>query len=91
MTVINVASDSFTLTWEPPPFEEINGFIRYYVVSVAETDTGRVFDATPNSTQAILDGLHPFYTYSYTISAMTIGLGPHTTPMLVQLAEAGIS
>ena len=82
-------SESLSLSWNPPVFEDINGIIRRYMISVTEVETGRVFTQHSNTTQATLINLHPFYTYACAIAAETVGLGPYTINLVVQLAEEG--
>ena len=84
-----VTETSYTLTWQPPPFEDSNGIIRQYVIQVLEVDTGRLFTQTTNVTEITLEGLHPFYSYNTQISAETIALGPFSSPITVQLNEYG--
>ena len=84
-----VTDVSFTLSWQPPPFEGSNGVIRLYVIQVLEVDTGTLLTETSNITEITLEGLHPFYSYSCRIAAETIGLGPFSMPITVQLNENG--
>lgn len=84
-----MTAESFTLTWAPPPIEETNGVIRNYVIAVTEIDTGRVFTENSNTTQVTLAGLHPFYTYECRIAAETVGIGPYSTQIVLQLSEDG--
>lgn len=84
-----VTDTSFTLSWQPPPFEGSNGVIRLYIIQILEVDTGTLFTATSNITEITLEGLHPFYSYSCRIAAETIGLGPFSTPITVLLNENG--
>ena len=91
MTVVPqlVTDTSFTLTWQPPSFEGSNGVIRQYVVQVVELETGILFMEISNVTNITLDNLHPFYTYSCRIAAETIGVGPFSVPITVQVNEDG--
>lgn len=89
LSTTSVTSESFTLMWQPPPFEETNGIIRNYVIRVTEVNTGQTFTETSNTTQVILVGLHPFYIYECQVAAETVGLGPYSTQITVQLDEEG--
>lgn len=84
-----VSETSFTLTWQPPSFEGRNGIIQQYVIRVQEVDTGRMFTETSNTTEVTVENLHPFYSYNSRIAAETIGLGPFSAPITVQLNEDG--
>ena len=75
--------------WESPAFEETNGVIQQYVVQVVELDTGRQIVVSTNSTAVTLEELHPFYTYSSRVAAVTIEVGPFSTPLTIQLSEDG--
>lgn len=64
--------------WDLPPPETHNGVIRYYsVIIFAE---GRYFETkqTLDST-LLLQDLHPFYSYHFTVCAVTVELGPCST------------
>lgn len=88
-SVTAVTSTTLTLAWEPPPLEQINGIIRNYVVTITEIETGRVFTVASNNTQVTVENLHPFYTYACRVAAETIGVGPYSNQILVQLDEEG--
>jgi len=89
VAVTNSTSDSFILSWDPPPVEDTYSFIRNYLIAVTEIDTGRGFTMSANSTQIVLNELHPFYTYTCAIAAYTVALGPYSNEISVQLAEEG--
>ena len=84
-----IGSDSVTLIWDPPPFEETNGVIQYYSIRVTELETARLIDLRSNITRATFTNLHPYYTYQCIVAARTIALGPYTDPITVQLLEEG--
>lgn len=47
---------------------------------------------TPKTTYFQLisfDNLHPYYTYQCTVAAYTVGVGPYTLPITVQLDPEG--
>ena len=89
IVVANTSSDSFLLSWDPPPVESINGVIRNYMIRVTEVETGRTFYVTTNITLLELNGLHPFYMYTSAVAAQTIALGPYSTAVSVRLGEEG--
>ena len=92
MTVIPwfVTASSLTLVWQPPPFESINGVIEQYVILIEEVNTGRVLTAASNTTNITVENLHPFYSYNCRVAAETVGVGPYSSPITVQLNEAGM-
>ena len=89
-----MAADSLTptvlnITWQPPAAEQQNGIIRNYTLSLSVVDTGGAEQFTSNQTYLIIEGLHPFYTYSIIIAAVTIGPGPLSEMLSFQMPQAG--
>ena len=82
-------SQSITLSWESPPEEDINGILRQFVVRILEHETGNIFTETSDDEQTTLLGLHPYYTYSVAVAAQTVGAGPFSNNITIQLAEDG--
>lgn len=90
VTVINLSSRNFTLVWSPPLTEHQNGIIRYYLVDIAsEDEEGGDFQMNSTGISLIIDGLHPFYTYSFSVSAVTVGPGPQSSVQSVVLLQEG--
>ena len=89
IAVANASSDSFLLSWDSPPVEDVNGVIRHYMTRVTEVETGRTFYVTTNVTVLELNGLHPFYTYISAVAAQTVALGPYSSTISVRLGEEG--
>ena len=86
-----VTADSLVLMWSPPPFEQTNGLIQFYALTITELDTGRVYTSTSVRVVTEIGDLHPYYTYHCAIAAYTIGIGPYSdTNFTVQLKEKGI-
>ena len=85
----NLTSQSFSLMWQPPPFEEINGDIRQYTLSIVELETGWKFKVTTNDTQITINSLHPFYNYLCRIRAETTQPGPYSDEISLRLLEQG--
>ena len=82
-------STTLTLSWDPPPFDQINGYIRHYIVVVTERETASEFQEQPTNTQVTLQSLHPYYTYTCRVAAVTTGPGPYTGNLTIQLPEDG--
>ena len=82
-------SKSITLSWDPPTSDQTNGYIRHYVVAVTEYDTTLAFQEQSNYTLVTLQSLHPYYTYTCRVAAVTTGAGPYTGNITVQLPEDG--
>ena len=86
---IHVNSTGIQLAWRPPQPSGQNGIIQHYLISVTELDTMRQLQLTFTSTFAIVSGLHPYYTYSFTITAVTVSEGPYSEEISVQTLEDG--
>ena len=82
-------STSIQLTWEPPIFSGQNGIIEHYIVSVTEAETMRQFVLTAVTTSITAVDLHPYYTYSFAVSAVTIAEGPYTQTLSLQTQQDG--
>ena len=67
------------------------GTIQNYVIAIHEVETGRNFTAHSNTTQVTLEPLHPYYTYMCSIAAETVGRGPFSEHITIQLPEAGLT
>ncbi len=80
-------STTVALSWSPPPAMDHNGLIRHYIINITELETGRVFSLTSVKMEVTLHSLHPFYTYEYTITAVTVGPGPTSEVSSVQTPE----
>ena len=84
-----ITSNGFTISWNPPGYNDQNGVIIYYSVSVVEVETGSIFQYISYTTTLTIQPLHPSYTYQYRIAAYTIGLGPYSDPINITTAEEG--
>ena len=86
-----IDSRSLLLAWEPPLAEEQNGVIQEYLINISVAETGDGFQFQSTNTTLIVEDLHPHYTYSLVISAVTIGPGPYSEVYTVQMPEDGRS
>ena len=78
------------IEWLPPRNEDTNGVIRAYIISITEIDTGNNWQQTvENDTDEFIGSLHPFYSYSFSVAAETIMLGPFTSPTIIEMPEDG--
>ena len=78
------------LNWQPPLEENRNGPIVGYTANLTEILTGRNWQLLTETTQLIVNELHPFYSYNYSVAAKTsAGLGPFTAIMSVKMPEDG--
>lgn len=86
----SVSSDTFTLYWDPPPYEYQNGVIQYYNICVVEVESGLVSHYISYTFYLSLSSLHPAYTYYCSIAAYTVALGPFSIDFNVTTDEEGI-
>ena len=77
------------LTWDPPESADQNGIIQMYTIDMTVAETGENLQLTSEHTEFHLDKLHPYYTYSFVISAVTTGRGPPSTVYNVTTEEEG--
>jgi len=62
-----------------------------YTIDTTEAETGENLQLISEYTEFHLDKLHPYYTYSFVISAVTTGRGPPSTVYNVTTGEEGIN
>ena len=62
VTVTSLSPYRLSITWQPPPVDTQNGVILHYIVRMLEdeTVTEKLVNTSDNSTQLLLDDLHPF-------------------------------
>ncbi len=85
----NVISRSVALTWVAPRSDRQNGVIRHYIIEAYKNNTGNLLSYQTASDQVnfIVSSLHPFYTYTIRIQAVTVGPGPLSLPLTVNTME----
>lgn len=90
LTVVALSSSTVQVSWDPPPRDKLNGPINGYVLSIVGVNSHEEFEIDTNrSSNITFSSLHPFYTYSYTIAAVGIGIGPYSSAVLFQMPEDG--
>ena len=83
-------STTLVLSWQPPASENQNGIIVHYIVNITEMETGRLLSFTAvNMTTLSVPMLHPFYTYTCIVAAVTVGVGPYSATVEVEMPEDG--
>ena len=89
LATTDVTSRSISLTWDPPIAANQNGIIRAYFINMTVLESGENIQFMSNSTDRDFVMLHPYYTYTFIISAVTIGPGPPSAVHNVLTAEEG--
>jgi receptor-type tyrosine-protein phosphatase Q len=88
----DITSESFYLSWSPPPVEDHNGVITGYTIQVTNASTGEIFTVTSQENSTEIQSLRPFTTYTCVVAAQTsAGIGPYSTTVMIQTGEAGES
>ena len=64
-----------------------NGIVTEYRINVTEVDTGRVSLLTSFTTSFVVQSLHPYYTYLFTVSAHTVATGPFSNSVRIRTPE----
>ena len=85
---VAIAATSVTLNWQPPPEENWNGLIRLYYVFITELESGSSFILNSTTTNYRVESLHPFYTYTFSVAAMTVAPGSISDNITLQTLEA---
>ena len=82
-------SRSVDLSWVAPRLDRQNGVIRYYIIEAYENDTGNTltYQTLSDQTSFAVGNLHPFYTYSIRIQAVTVGSGPLSLTLTVNTLQ----
>ena len=83
-----VSPSTLIVEWEPPVPLERNGIIQHYIVTVTEHETANTSQILSYDNSATLYSLHPFFTYTVAVSAVTIGPGPAAMDA-IQMPEDG--
>ncbi len=73
----STSSRSALLTWNPPPLDQQNGIILYYIINVTVEETGATFLLNSTDTYLTISTLQPYRNYTCVIAAATsLGIGP---------------
>ena len=91
VTITNITAFSLLLRWNPPPTDYQNGIIREYLINVTEETTGRKFQIMTRSPTAELQlqFLHPHYSYTLRLAAITNTVGPFSYSVQAVTSTAG--
>ena len=86
-SIIN--STSVSLEWRPPLASLQNGIIQSYTLQLVAAETGSMLQYTSTELSLTITDLHPYYTYTCTIAAVTVAPGPGET-IVFQTPEDGM-
>ena len=80
-------SRSISLSWNPPLMEHQNGIIRQYIVKLVSLNTNESFTAVVTASHHTVYGLRPYTTYTCSVAAETIAVGPSAESLIVNTTE----
>lgn len=91
--IVDITSSSIQLTWEPPPLEYHNGMIvSYTILCIEQQESDEILTIYSTMTTDItINQLHPYYTYSCKVSAVTVSQGPFSDSINITTLEDGMS
>ena len=87
--VSSLNSTSLSISWSPPLLPHTNGIIQYYIVNVSVAESQANLQYETSSLSLTLNGLHPFYTHTVIVSAVTIAPGPFSNEFVQKLPADG--
>ena len=87
VTIRTVNSTTIQVTWAPPAPENQNGIITLYNINVTVSPTKGGFTLNTSTTSLNVTGLHPHYTYTFAVTAVTITPGPYSEPQAITTPE----
>lgn len=90
ISINGIKSTSFNISWDLPPVDQINGVIQLYAVQVQVSDTSETLNYESFTTSLLLTDLHPYYTYTVFIAAVTVATGPFSAGNTVQTKADGM-
>ena len=77
------------MSWLAPAISSRNGIIQRYILNITELNTGSRFQLNTAELFLIVNDLRPFYQYSIIVAAETVGVGPFSSPVIIELPEDG--
>ena len=87
LVLVDIEARSFSLHWEPPPPESVNGIIRKYIINITIPDMGETMVYSSYNMSLNVHGLHPYTIHHISVSAFTISAGPYTEILDVETEE----
>ena len=89
VSAIAMNATSVIVTWIPPPPEDRNGIIQSFTIRVVGVHTDEDFTRSINATEISIKNLHPFYSYKFTVAAVTVSHGPFSNPITLMMPPLG--
>ena len=92
--VVNISANELNVSWERPNEIDINGALRYYILHyyiVNQAETLASVNISGDSLSTVLNGLNNFTSYSVSVMAFTLGVGPSSTAVATTSENGGIA
>ncbi len=89
VTILPTNASTVIVSWVPPAEEDRNGVIQGYTVRVVGVHTEEDFTLSVSTTETVIGGLHPFYSYKFTVATVTISHGPFSNPVTIMMPPLG--
>jgi len=91
VTALFVGPTSIHIRWDHPPEDTHYGMIREYRINITEQETGSLFTRSTDSetTELVVNSLHPFYTYTFVIVPVTVDVGTNHSRITIRTEETG--
>ena len=87
-------SKTAVISWDPPPFDDQNGIITYYLLLISQEQfniSDMVLNTTSDVTTYTVTGLEEYNNYTCRVAAATrIGPGPYSTPIEFSTLQDGM-
>ena len=64
--------------------------IRSYLINISVVETGSFSQLTSQTNAYNISDLHPYYTYTLHVAAVTIGPGPYGLVLTIRMPEDGM-
>ena len=89
ITVSSISSTSLSISWSPPLPAQVNGIIQYYIVNVSVAESQQKLQFETSSMSLTLNDLHPFYSHTVIVAAVTVAPGPFSNEFVQKLPPDG--
>lgn len=90
VTVDEIMSDSFLVSWIPPSAHLHNGILRQYLVEVKADDSNKIRSLSTAATSLFITDLHPDRSYLIRVAGHTVETGPYSNSEHLRTLEDGI-
>ena len=84
-----ITSSTVNISWDPPPPEHTNGVILYNVIHLTDLHNKLTQNITTSSNWVQVMDLHPYYSYSFQLAAVTVSQGPFSDTQVFTTPEDG--